>query len=92
VFSVRGLAQALEVRYVGEGDDDLPRYSRREALAMRPARHENVQSNLEQTMEGKRGEELQRILLNSNFPFSLPARTINVHVGIRKPHADDTAI
>jgi hypothetical protein len=70
VFSVRRLAQALEVRYVGEGDDDLPRYSRREALAMRPTRHENLQSNLEQTMEGKRGGELQRVLLNWNFPFA----------------------
>lgn len=71
VFSVRRLAQALEVRYVGDREDDgLPRYSRREALAMRPTRHENLQSNLEQTMEGKRGEELQSVLLNWNFPFT----------------------
>jgi hypothetical protein len=71
VFSVRRIAQVLEVRYVGdEENDDLPTYSRREALAMRPTRHENLQSNLEQTMVGKRGEELQRVLLNWNFPFT----------------------
>ncbi len=71
VFSVRRLTQALEVRYVGDEEGDgLPTYSRREAMAMRPTRHENLQSNLEQTMEGKRGEELQRVLLNWNFPFT----------------------
>lgn len=71
VFSVRRLAQALEVRYVGEDEDDgLPRDSRRQALAKRPTKHENLQSNFEQTMEGKRGEELQRVLLNWNFPFT----------------------
>ena len=70
VFSVRRLAQALEVRFVGEGDDGLPRYSRREALGMRPTKHANLQSNLEQTMEGKRGKERQSVLLNWNFPFT----------------------
>ncbi|MGM5034957.1 hypothetical protein [Tardiphaga sp. 803_E3_N1_3] len=71
VFSVRRLTQALEVRYVGDGENDgLPTYSRREALARRPTRHENMQSNLEQTMEGKRGVELQRVLFNWNFPFT----------------------
>lgn len=71
VFSVRRLTQALEVRYVGDQESDgLPTYSRREAIGMRPERHENMQSNLEQTMEGKRGEELQKVLLNWNFPFT----------------------
>jgi hypothetical protein len=71
VFSVRRLAQALEVRYVGDQEDDgLPTYTRREAIGMRPDRHVNLQSNLEETMEGKRGEELQKVLLNWNFPFT----------------------
>lgn len=71
VFSVRRLAQALDVRYVGdEENDDLPKYSRRHALALRPKRHENLQSNLEEIMEGKRGVELQNILLNCNYPFA----------------------
>jgi len=71
VFSVRRLAQALEVRYVGEYENDgLPTYTRREAIGRRPDRHVNLHSKLEETMEGKRGEELQKVLLNWNFPFT----------------------
>jgi hypothetical protein len=73
VFGIRRLAQPLEVRFVGDDDnqdDGLPRYSRRTALAMRPGKHENLQSKLEETMEGKRGEELRHVLLNWNFPFA----------------------
>lgn len=73
VFSIRRLAQPLEVRFVGEDDvpnDGLPRHSRRQAIGMRPRRHENLQSKLEETMDGRRGKELQHVLLNWNFPFA----------------------
>lgn len=71
VFSVRRLAQALEVRYVGEHEHDgLPAHTRREAIGKRPKRLVNLQSKLEETMAGKRGEELQKVLLNWNFPFA----------------------
>jgi hypothetical protein len=71
VFSVRRLAQALEVRYVGEHENDgLPTFTRREAIGRRPKRFVNLQSKLEETMEGKRGDELQKVLLNWNFPFT----------------------
>ena len=60
VFSVRRLAQPLEARWVGEkDDDDLPKDSIRESLGKWPKKHANLQSKLEETMEGKRGQELQ---------------------------------
>lgn len=74
VWSIRRLAQPLEVRFVGDddaaADDGLPRYSRRVALGMRPDKFENLQSKLEEAMEGKRGKEVQHVLLNWNFPFA----------------------
>jgi hypothetical protein len=59
------------VRYVGENENDgLPTYTRREAIARKPKRLVSLQSKLEETMEGKRGEELKKVLLNWNFPFA----------------------
>ena len=65
VFSIRPLCQTLDVSI-----STRPKQTIRQQILDRRNKHWNLQSKLEETMTGKRGEEFKHALLNWNFPFS----------------------
>ncbi len=74
VFAVRPLCQPLEVRFVGEEVTDSPNESVRQRMA-RGNENEvwhNLGANLEQAMDGRRGEGVRKALLDWNYPFAPP--------------------
>ncbi|HEX7892823.1 MAG TPA: hypothetical protein VF447_01440 [Terriglobales bacterium] len=70
VFAVRRLCQPLEVHFLGKEHDGAPSQTRRERMLKDHPTSWNLQSKLEDTKSGKRGQELMHALLNWNFPFA----------------------
>jgi len=70
VFAIRRLCQPLEVHFLGKEYDGAPSQTRRERMLKDHQTSSNLQSKLEDTKSGKRGQELLHTLLNWNFPFA----------------------
>lgn len=71
VYAVRRMCRPLEAYVLGEPVADAANISNRESLAKHPHQW-RLNSLLETTMAGKRGEELMRAALTWNFPFAAP--------------------
>ncbi|MGY4617264.1 hypothetical protein ACVWZ4_002491 [Bradyrhizobium sp. USDA 4472] len=71
VYSVRRMCRPLEAYVLGRPVADAVNISNRESLARDPDQW-RLNSLLESTMEGKRGNELMRAALTWNFPFAPP--------------------
>ncbi len=69
VFVVRRMCRPLEAYELGEPRDGATNLSNRDILGKYPQRW-RLNSRLEDTMSGKRGEELMRAALTWNFPFA----------------------
>jgi hypothetical protein len=69
-FAVRRLCQPLEAHFLGEKRPGVPDQSRRQRMIQDHPSSANLHSKLEEIASGKRGEALQRVLLNWNFPFA----------------------
>jgi hypothetical protein len=69
VFIVRRMCRPLEAYELGKPHDGAANFSNRDILGKCPQRW-RLNSRLEETMSGKRGEELTRAALTWNFPFA----------------------
>lgn len=69
VFTVRRMCRPLEAYELGKPHDGAANLSNRGILGKYPQRW-RLNSRLEETMSGKRGEELTRAALTWNFPFA----------------------
>jgi hypothetical protein len=69
VFVVRRMCRPLEAYELGKPHDGASNLSNRDILRKYPQRW-RLSSRLEDTMSGKRGEELMRAALTWNFPFA----------------------
>lgn len=69
VFNVRRMCRPLEAYELGKPHDGAANLSNRDTLGKYPQRW-RLNSRLEETMSGKRGEELTRAVLTWNFPFA----------------------
>jgi hypothetical protein len=69
IYAVRQLCQSLESHFLTKKGPGVPDESRRER--MRTDHYfKRLNSKLEETIAGRRGDSLQRVLLNWNFPFA----------------------
>lgn len=69
VFVIRRICRPLEAYELGKPLDGAGNFSNREILGKYPQRW-RLNARLEDTMSGKRGEELMRAALTWNFPFA----------------------
>lgn len=70
VFAVRRLCQPLETHFLGKKRKGTPDQSRRERMLKDHPVSSNLNSHLEEMMNGKWGKVLRHTALNCNFPFA----------------------
>jgi hypothetical protein len=75
VHAVRRLCQPLEAHFLGErfkDRSDIPNLTKREWLLEGDPAADNLYSNLEEVVAGKRGKMLRWVLLNWSLQFAPP--------------------